>query len=100
MLRYNQIMSAAPLKQTSERATESRLADPSALSPSKWAALTKVQAAHRRANQAARKVLVVPDGFRSVAHLLDTVAEAAGRVFGGQADLARYLGVNTKSVSR
>lgn len=76
-------MSAAPLKTTSERTTDPRPSDPSALTLSP-----------------ARQELVVPDGFRSVAHLLDTVAEAAGRVFGGQADLARYLGTNTKSVSR
>lgn len=70
------------------------------LSPAKRATLARAQAAHRDAIEQHRASLVCPEGFRSLDHFLDSVAERAGRHFGGQGDLARYLGTNSKSVSR
>lgn len=73
---------------------------PDAMSPAKRKALAKAQAAHREAIENARKSLVTPEGFRSMDHFLDSVAERCGRVYGGQGDLATYLATNRKSVSR
>lgn len=70
------------------------------LSAAKRRALEAAQQAQREAVAQARRGRIVPEGFRSLEHFLDSVAEVANRVYGGQADLARYVGSNTKSVSR
>lgn len=70
------------------------------MSSAKIKALAKAQAAHRDAIEQHRKSLVCPEGFRSMDHFLDSVAERCGRVYGGQGELVKYLGSNSKSVSR
>lgn len=70
------------------------------LSTAKRAALAKAWAARRRLLAEARKKLLAPKPFRSVGPFLDSVRGIAQAEFGRQADLARYLGTPSKSVSR
>lgn len=63
-------------------------------------ALERTQAGRRKAVEEARKLLVVPDGFRSVEHFLDDLRAYCGKAFGLQGELTRYLKADRKSVSR
>ena len=63
--------------------------------PKQLAALAKAR--EKRAIAAER---TVPEGWRSVDHLLDDTREYLGRYPGLTVELARYLGVNESSVRR
>jgi transcriptional regulator with XRE-family HTH domain len=43
---------------------------------------------------------ITPGGYRSVEHFIDMVGERCGKRFGMRAELARYLNVPTKTVSK
>ena len=63
--------------------------------PGQLAALAAAR--EKRASAAPR---TAPEGYRSVEHFLDDVREYVGRQYGRSAELAHYLNVGTKTVSR
>lgn len=63
--------------------------------PAQLAALAAARA--KRTSAAPR---IAPAGYRSVEHFLDDTREYVGRQYGRSAELARYLNVGTKTVSR
>jgi hypothetical protein len=70
---------------------------------SKAASISPIKTSTARGEASSRggaRSALAPTGCLSVDHFLDSLAELAGRTVGGQADLARYLGAPTESVSR